>query len=226
MAARPAQRPIASRPIGRSAAIPKSPTTNVAACRTVTRSASSKRLEIGREHVKPWPVVPQRKFDGLEVGSVLEAARVPGKSLRAVIVGVELIDGQPVIRDRREAHHQCRAQQSYAAIISASMEKRGVGFLHETAALRNIGNFGSLDGRTTTSNPPIGANLKQADHAIARSKSKDGEVLGLRRFSISSKSEGAAPRAGGFDQPVFWHPDAAWGRAIATKGCRAGSMAA
>jgi hypothetical protein len=69
-----------------------------------------------------------------------------------------------------------------------------------------------------TSNPPIGANLKQADHAIARSKSKDREVLGLRRFSISSKSEGAAPRAGGFDQPVFWHPDAEWGRASSDEG--------
>jgi hypothetical protein len=54
-----------------------------------------------------------------------------------------------------------------------------------------------------TPNPPIGANLKQADHASARSKSKDREALGLHRFSISSKSEGAAPRAGGFANRYF-----------------------
>ena len=91
--------------------------------------------------MKPWPVVPQRKFDGFEVGSVLEAARVPGKSLRALIVGVELIDGQPVIRDRREAHPP--VPRSAELSLQGSMEKRGLGFLHETAALRNIGNFGS-----------------------------------------------------------------------------------
>ena len=70
-----------------------------------------KRLDIGREHVKPRPVVPQRKFDGLEVGAVLEAARVPGERLGAVVVGVELVDGQPVVGRRCKSYHDHGTQQ-------------------------------------------------------------------------------------------------------------------
>ena len=70
-----------------------------------------KRLEIGREHVKPRPVVPKGKFDRLEMRPVLEAARVPGERLGAVVVGVELINGQPIVGRREKPHRKHRAQQ-------------------------------------------------------------------------------------------------------------------
>jgi len=69
------------------------------------------RLDIGREHLKPRPVIPKRKFDDLEVGAVHKAARVPGERLGTVIVAIELVDGKPVVGDRRKPHHQHGAQQ-------------------------------------------------------------------------------------------------------------------
>src|SRR5216683_1729555 len=69
------------------------------------------RLDIGREHVKPRTIIPKREFDGLELGTVGEAAGVPGQGLRAVIVGVELVDREPVVGGRPKPHHQRRANE-------------------------------------------------------------------------------------------------------------------
>jgi hypothetical protein len=69
------------------------------------------RLDIGREHLKPRPVIPKRKFHGLEVGAVHKTAGVPGERLGTVVVGIELIDGKSVVGGRRKPHHQHGAQQ-------------------------------------------------------------------------------------------------------------------
>jgi hypothetical protein len=69
------------------------------------------RLDIGREHLKPRPVIPKRKLDGFEVGAVLETARIPGERLGTVVVGIELIDRKPVIDGRCKSQNQRCAQQ-------------------------------------------------------------------------------------------------------------------
>ena len=130
-----------------------------------------KRLEIGREHVKPRPVVPKRKFDGLEVRAVLEAARVPGERLGAVVVGVELINGQPIVRPpSRSPTASTALSRKAAAIISASIAKRGAPFLPRATALWTIGiSVLSMTG-LSTSNPPIGADQAN-DKRGARARS-------------------------------------------------------
>jgi len=68
-------------------------------------------LDVGREHVKPRPVVPERKFHGFEMGAVGKAARVPGERLGPVIVGIELVDTDPIVGCGRQPDDQRRAQQ-------------------------------------------------------------------------------------------------------------------
>src|SRR5258707_2243921 len=43
------------------------------------------RLDIGRKNVKPWAVIPERKFDAVEMRAVGESTCVPGESLWTVI---------------------------------------------------------------------------------------------------------------------------------------------
>ena len=69
------------------------------------------RLHEGREHVKPWAVVPQREFHGFEMRAVGKAARVPGERLWTVIVRIELIDGDPVIGCGCQSHDSDCAEQ-------------------------------------------------------------------------------------------------------------------
>ena len=47
-----------------------------------------------REDLVPGPVVPEKLFHGREMRAVGTAAQVPGERLRAVVVGVELVDGK------------------------------------------------------------------------------------------------------------------------------------
>jgi hypothetical protein len=61
-----------------------------------------KRLDIGRKHLEPRPVIPKREFDGFEVGTILEPARIPGERLWTVIVSIELVDRQRVVGRGRE----------------------------------------------------------------------------------------------------------------------------
>jgi hypothetical protein len=53
------------------------------------------RLDIGREHLKPRPVIPKREFHGLEVRAVHKTAGVPGDvgegRIQAVATGVALL---------------------------------------------------------------------------------------------------------------------------------------
>lgn len=71
------------------------------------------QLDVGDEDVKPRTVIPKRKFDGLEVGAIGEAAGVPGQCLGAIVVGVELVDRKRIVRRGREADHEHRAQQRH-----------------------------------------------------------------------------------------------------------------
>ena len=52
---------------------------------------------LARQDGSPWSVVPKREFHGFEMRAVGKTARVPGERLGAVIVGVELIDAEPVV---------------------------------------------------------------------------------------------------------------------------------
>ena len=75
-----------------------------------------------------------------------------------VLLGIAPLDGQPVIRDRREAHSQCRAQQSYRRNNFRVDGKARAPLSHQTAGLRNIGTSAPSMAGLPTSNPPIGAN--------------------------------------------------------------------
>jgi hypothetical protein len=69
------------------------------------------RLDVRREHLKPRPVIPKRKFHGLEMRAVDKSARVPRERLGPVVVGVELVDGEPVVGSGCKPQHQDCAQQ-------------------------------------------------------------------------------------------------------------------
>jgi hypothetical protein len=74
------------------------------------RACEPKRLPGRDQHLKPWSIHPQILFDRLELRPVRKGARVPGKRLGAVLVGVEFVGGQPVIRGGRKPDDQGHAQ--------------------------------------------------------------------------------------------------------------------
>src|SRR5262245_57238730 len=76
------------------------------------RVGDVERLDIGRKHLKPRPVIPKREFYGFEVGAILEPARIPGERLWTVIVSIELVDRHRIVGRRRNPQHEHRAQQS------------------------------------------------------------------------------------------------------------------
>src|SRR5262249_32742235 len=69
-----------------------------------------KRLHGCDEHLQPRSIHPQILFDRLELRPVRKGARVPGKRLWAVIVGVEFVGRQPVIRGGRKPDDQGNGQ--------------------------------------------------------------------------------------------------------------------
>ena len=93
------------------------------------------RLDIGGEDVKPRTVIPKRKFDGLEVGAIGEAAGVPGQCLGAIVVGVELVDRQRIVRRGREPDDDHDLSRAAAATTSASTARPDTRFLHRVTAL-------------------------------------------------------------------------------------------
>ena len=74
------------------------------------RARELKRPHGRDEHLKPRSIHPQILFDRLELRPVRKGARVPGKRLGAVIVGVEFVGRQPVIRGGRKPDDQGHAQ--------------------------------------------------------------------------------------------------------------------
>jgi hypothetical protein len=61
--------------------------------------------------MEPRAVIPKGILDGFESGSVGEAARIPSESLGAVLVGIELIDCDPVVADSRKADKEYGAEK-------------------------------------------------------------------------------------------------------------------
>jgi hypothetical protein len=70
-----------------------------------------KRLDIGRKHLEPRPVIPKGKFHGLELRAVSKSARIPGERLGAVVVGVELVNGEAVVGGGGKADDKHGAEQ-------------------------------------------------------------------------------------------------------------------
>src|SRR5882757_4333353 len=64
--------------------------------------------------MKPRAVIPKREFDGLEVGTVGKAARIPGERLGAVIVRIEFVDAEPVVGRGRKPDDDRGAQQRHS----------------------------------------------------------------------------------------------------------------
>ncbi len=78
------------------------------------RVGQLQRLEEGREDLMPGAVVPEKRLYGLEVRAIGAAARIPGQRLWAIVVGVEFVDGEPVVPRSRKADHQCGGEQPNA----------------------------------------------------------------------------------------------------------------
>ncbi len=66
------------------------------------RVCKSKRLHKCREHLEPRPVVPKRKFNSFKMRAVGKTACVPSEGLGTVVVGVELVDCDPVMACSRK----------------------------------------------------------------------------------------------------------------------------
>src|ERR1019366_4339977 len=61
--------------------------------------------------MEPGAVIPKGILDGFKGGSVGEAARIPSERLGAVVVGIELIDCDPVVADGRKADKEYGAEE-------------------------------------------------------------------------------------------------------------------
>jgi hypothetical protein len=106
MAVTPAHRPAARRAIGISAATlpkPNEECHDVADCNPIGQIEG---LHIGREHLKPRPVIPQRKLDCFEVGAVdkaIDGEIVAAAALLRKINGVDVKTCRIVARRRVRA---------------------------------------------------------------------------------------------------------------------------
>jgi hypothetical protein len=55
------------------------------------------RLDERGQNLKPGAVIPKRLFNVVEHPSIVEAARIPGECFHAVLIGIPLIECDPVI---------------------------------------------------------------------------------------------------------------------------------
>src|SRR5262245_35331337 len=69
------------------------------------------RLHQRGKNVKPGAIEPKRVFNPVEIGSVREKARVPGQRLWAVIVGIELINGNCIVANGPNRNQRGESKQ-------------------------------------------------------------------------------------------------------------------
>ena len=69
------------------------------------------RLHQHRKNMEPRSVEPKRVFNRIEIGAVGEKARIPGQRLLAVVIGVELINGNCIVADRPKRNECGQSEQ-------------------------------------------------------------------------------------------------------------------
>ena len=117
------------------------------------------RLHQRGENVEPGSVEPKRVFNRIEIGAVRQETRVPGQRLLAVVIGVELIDGNCIVADRPKGDECGESKQRPNR---ENFQVNGEATCAGTSAVTGLNEGNVIEG---AANPAIASNAAVSDVA-------------------------------------------------------------